>query len=207
MIQIKECGEPLVDLKKACPGLIIQLNSKRRKKEKTIYLRKTVAEMICQAKKNLPKGMTFVVGDGWRPQYMQKEIFTWFIKHCSNQFPTWSKSKVIKKVKEYVAPLDGDRASGHMTGGAIDLRLWKNNRKIPMKSSKLTYQENAQSSQPKLPKHIQKNRKILFDVLSKTKLTNCEREYWHWSYGDFWWAKRGEKKTAIYGVIKDVNIK
>lgn len=207
MIKIKECGESLVDIKKLCPTLVIDLGPRRMKKEKRAFLRKTVAKMVCRAKSYLPKGMTFVINDAWRPQYVQKEIFQWFIKRLSKKHPSWSKSKIIKEVERYVAPSEGKYASGHMTGGAIDLRLWKNGRKIPMKSLKLSYQENAKSHQPKLPAYIQKNRQIMFRALKRAGLSNYPKEYWHWCYGDIWWAKRNKKKIAIYGVIKNISQK
>ncbi len=205
MIKIKECGESLVDIKKMCPDLVINLGPRRMKKEKKAFLRKTVAKMVCRAKSYLPKGMTFVINDAWRPQYVQKEIFQWFVKRFSKKHPSWLKSKIIKEVEKYVAPSEGKYASGHMTGGAVDLRLWKNGRKVPMISSKLSYQENAKSHQPKLPPYIQKNRQIMFEALRKTGLDNYPKEYWHWSYGNIWWAKRNKKKTAIYGVVKNIS--
>ena len=204
MIKIKECGEPLVDIKKLCPDLVIDIGYRRTKKEKTAYLRKTVAKMVYQAKSHLPKGMTFIIGSAWRPQYIQKRIFQQFVKELIRKYPSWSKSKIIKEAEKYIAPSRGKYASGHMTGGAVDLRLWKNNRKVPMKSSKLTYQENAKSFQPKLPVYIQKNRKIMFNALRKAGLTNYLKEFWHWSYGDIWWAKRNKKKIVIYGVVKNI---
>lgn len=202
MIKVVDCGELLVDVKKICPDLIISLDSWRMKKEKTAYLRKTVAKMICQAKKNLPQGMTFVIRDAWRPGDVQKEIFKGFVRHFGKQHRSWSKKRIIKEVKKYVAPASGRNASGHMTGAAVDLRLMKNGRKVPMKSKKLSYQENSQSFQPKLPKYLQKNRQIMFRALKKAGLTNYSQEYWHWSYGDIQWTKRNKKKKAFYGVVK-----
>ncbi len=134
--------------------------------------------------------MTFIIESAWRPQYLQKKIFQQFEKRFT-----------IKEAGKYVAPFKGRYASGHMTGGAVDLRLWRNGRKVPMKSSKLTYQENAKSFQPKLPSYIQKNRQTMFNALRKAGLSNFSREFWHWSYGDIWWAKRNKKKIAIYGVV------
>jgi D-alanyl-D-alanine dipeptidase len=78
----------------------------------------------------------------------------------------------------------------------------KNGRKVPMKSSKLSYQENALSNQSKLPAHIQRNRQIMFRVLREVGLSNYPKEYWHWSFGDVWWAKRNKKNIAPYGVIE-----
>ena len=203
MIQIKECNEPLVDIKKLCPDLIIDLGKERTRREKTAYLRKTVAEMVCRAKDNLPDNTTFIIRDAWRPQYVQEKIIKQFIKSFSKKHTNWSRGKIIKEVEKYVAPSDGKYSSGHMTGGAVDLRLWKNNRKVSMKSSKLTYQENAKSFQPKLPRRIQKNREIMFYALKKAGLSNYPKEYWHWSYGDIWWAKRNKEKVAVYGIIKE----
>ncbi|MFH1077725.1 MAG: hypothetical protein V1745_00370, partial [Patescibacteria group bacterium] len=74
-------------------------------------------------------------------------------------------------------------------------------RKIPMKSRVLTYQENAASIQPKLPKHLQRNRSLMSDALAKAGLSNYPKEYWHWSYGDSQWARRNGKTVAIYGVV------
>jgi len=202
MIKVKECGEPLVDIKKLCPDLVIAPNLK---KENRAFLRKTTVKMVCQAKKHLPEGMTFIIESAWRPQYLQEKIFQQFVKRFTKKYPLWPKSKVIKEVEKYVAPFEGGHVSGHMAGGAVDLRIWKNGRKIPMKSSKLTYQENAKSFQPKLPLYIQKNRQTMFDALQKAGLSNFPKEFWHWSYGDIWWAKRNKEKIAIYDVVKRSN--
>jgi len=204
MIIIKESKEPLVDLKKFCPGVIIDLAKWRRKKEKTAHLRRSVAKMINKAKNSLPKGMTFIIGDAWRPQYVQEEIYQSFIKRFTRKNPAWTKSRIIKEVDKYVAPAEGKFASGHMTGGAVDIRLIKNGRRVPMKSKRFTYQENALSVQPKLPKYIQGNRQTMFTALLKAGLSNYPKEYWHWSYGDIQWAQRNKKKIAIYGVIKNI---
>lgn len=202
MPSIRECGEPFVDLKKACPEVIIDLDKRRMKREKTAYLRETVAKMVRDAQRLLPKGMTFIIGDAWRPQYMQKQIFAEFIRRFSRKHPEWSDERVRKEVEKYVAPAKGKYASGHMTGGAVDLRLWYEGRKIPMKSARLSYQENAQSVQPKLPPYIQRHRQLLFEVLTAVGLSNHPKEYWHWSYGDMQWAKRNKKAVAMYGVIE-----
>ena len=201
-IKIQECHEPLIEVGKACPDLIVKLNSKSAKRIYPAYLRKTVVEMICTAKTYLPEGMTFIINDAWRPRATQEEIRKSFIAGFTKKYPEWSERMVSNEVDKYVAPFSGKYASGHMAGAAVDLRLAKNGRKIPMKSSRLTYQENAQSHQPKLPRYIKKNRQIMFDALSKAGLSNFPKEYWHWSYGDVQWAKRNSKETAIYGVIE-----
>jgi len=68
-------------------------------KEKTAYLRKTVAEMICRAEKELPEGTTFIIGDAWRPQYIQKEVLNWFIKHFLKSTQIGLKRKLLMRLK------------------------------------------------------------------------------------------------------------
>ncbi|MFH1077994.1 MAG: hypothetical protein V1745_01775, partial [Patescibacteria group bacterium] len=125
MIRLKDCREPLVDVRTACPGIVVNLGRDGR----TAYLRKTVAEMICRAKTYLPKGMTFIVNDAWRPRHVQDGIRAGFIESFTRMHPAWSKTRVLQEVGKYVAPSDGVFVSGHMTGGAVDLRLWKDGRK------------------------------------------------------------------------------
>jgi D-alanyl-D-alanine dipeptidase len=201
MIRIRECGEPLVDLRKVCPGVVIDLGEERMEKEKTAYLRKSVAEMINRACWELPKGMTFIIRDAWRPRHVQKDIFDAFMDRFQSRDPERPVEEIREEVETFVAPYEGPNVSGHMTGGAVDLRLWKHGKRIPMRSEDLSYEENAQSVQPKLQKYLQKNRELMFRTLEKVGLTNEPKEFWHWSYGDYWWAKRNGKSEAIYGPV------
>ncbi len=203
-IQIKDNKEPLVDIKKYCPGIIIDIDKPRMKKEKTAYVRRTVAKMLHKAQTYLPNGWNFIIGDAWRPAYVQISIFYGFIKRFTKEHPDWTKKRVVQEANKFVAPWKEIDASGHMTGGALDLRLIdKKGRKIPMKCRKLTYQQNALPNPKLLPTYIRNNRKILFSAMEKAGFSNCSNEYWHWSYGDYWWAKRYKKSIAIYGIIKD----
>lgn len=203
-IKIKDNQEPLVDIKKYCPGVVVALGKKRMVVEKTAYLRKDVAEMLKKAQGCLPKGVNFIIGDAWRPAYVQTEIYFNFIRRFKKKHPKWSRQRIIQEVEKYVAPWKGSGASGHMTGGAVDLRLVdRRGHKIPMKNRRLGYQENALSIQKKLPGYIQKNREILFEAMRKAGFSNYPKEYWHWSYGDYYWAKRNSKPFAIYGPVGD----
>jgi D-alanyl-D-alanine dipeptidase len=71
----KDCEEPLVDLTKFCPELVIDLQKKRMDNEDTAFLRESVVKMICQAKSYLPEGITFIIGDAWRPKHVKSPFF------------------------------------------------------------------------------------------------------------------------------------
>ena len=200
MIEIGDNGEKLVDIRKKCPGIICDLGCAKLYKRKPL-VRETVAEMLNRAKSYLPSGMTFIIGDAWRSKKLQKKTWLRRYRRLKKLHPKWSEAKLLEQTEKYVAPYEGREVSGHMTGGAIDLRLYKNGRKIPMKSGKVAFEENAKSDQKKLPKYIRRNRKLMFLALKKAGLSNYKKEYWHWSYGDLWWAKRNHKKSTIYGPV------
>ncbi len=202
MIIIKDNKESLVDVRKACSHILIGDISKKILKKHGTLVRKTVAKMLNKAQKNLPKGLRLIVDSTWRSAWYQKEIFESSVKRFSKLHPKWNKKRIIKEVNKYVASWKGKYASGHMTGGAVDVRIvGKNGRKIQMTTKKLSYQEAAKTYCKQLPNYLKKNRQILIGAMIKADFSNYPKEFWHWSYGDYWWAKRTGRKIAIYGPI------
>ena len=66
-----------------CPshkGVLIAIDKNRIRIEKTAYLRLTVARMLQDAKKNLPRGYNFIIRDAWRPGFVQAKIYYEFIR-------------------------------------------------------------------------------------------------------------------------------
>ena len=49
---------------------------------------------------------------------------------------------------------------------------------------------------------IKNNRKVLVEAMASAGFRNYAREYWHYSYGDAYWAVRRKEKVAIYGIPK-----
>ena len=203
MIEIKECGEKLFDIKEYCPDVVINLGKDRP----TAYLRESVAKKLSLARKALPPNMTFIINDAFRTVSEQDEIREWYIERFKNKYPDWDIEKVKNEVNKFVAHSKGKNASGHLTGGAVDLRIIFNGRRLPMISRKLTFRENAKPYQSKLPNYLQKNREILFKVMSNVGFVNNPREYWHWSYGDVAWTKLAKKDVAIYDVVQVISNK
>ena len=54
-ILIKDNGEELVDIEKACPGVIVKFDDKSAQRQKPALIRKTVVEMLNKAKSCLPE--------------------------------------------------------------------------------------------------------------------------------------------------------
>jgi len=171
---------------------------------KDFFVRKTVAEKLKTAYTFLPKGCTFIVTGAWRSATKQKKFYDEFFSKLEKMHPSWRIKVIHQEVRKYIHPHKGKLASGHLTGGAVDLRLWRNGRRIPMVSSKLSYEENYMTEQRKLPPYLIRNRELLYHALRKVGFVNYPKEFWHWSYGDLRWARATKHKTAIYGVVEKI---
>jgi D-alanyl-D-alanine dipeptidase len=200
IIDINECGEPLIEITKYCPNIVNNLEPARLKKESTLYLRLTVAKMLARANSFLPDGIVFVVNDAWRPLLVQSRYFNFYLNKYKKMFPNWNDKKLYAYTAKYVVPPNDRRRAGHLTGAAIDLELMKNNRRLPMKSLGLEHSERSETMFKQLQNHINRNRQLLYDVMTKAGFINYPKEYWHYSYGDVMWAELTGSTTAIYGI-------
>ena len=194
MIQIIDNGEPLVNLK-VVPNIFIKLNNPGE-----AYARKTVANMLKESTEYLPSNYNLQVRSAWRDKKEQERLLGLAEVRFKKLHPNWSAKRIQEEIYKYVAPVEGPDASGHLCGAALDLRLLKNGKVLPMRSSRLSFQENAQSHQILLPRYIRKNRAIMHSALEKAGFANLDEEFWHFSYGDYEWAKKTGNKLAIYGV-------
>jgi D-alanyl-D-alanine dipeptidase len=43
---------------------------------------------------------------------------------------------------------------------------------------------------------------ILYKALTRVGFSNFFKEYWHYSYGDGYWALKHMKKISFYGIPK-----
>ena len=71
---------------------------------------------------------------------------------------------------------------------------------IPIEPENLTYLYSKNISDT-----AKANRKILIDNMEKVGFTNYPTEWWHWSYGDCYWAFINNS-NAIYSGVKESDI-
>ena len=54
---------------------------------------------------------------------------------------------------------------------------------------------------PLAGRHVRANRELLAQVLRGAGLVNYPTEWWHWSYGDRYWALMTGATAAVYGPV------
>nr|AHE39053.1 D-alanyl-d-alanine dipeptidase [Streptomyces sp. FR1] len=55
---------------------------------------------------------------------------------------------------------------------------------------------------PNLSARARTNRATLGDALSTAGLINYGTEWWHWSFGDRYWALQTQQPAALYGPVE-----
>jgi D-alanyl-D-alanine dipeptidase len=203
-IKIKELDEPLIDVRKVCPKVFIALKPERIK-EKTYYVRKSVANRLNKASKLLPKGYYLKLRDAYRPIKFQEYYYKKTYRKLKKIYKNYSSKKLEKLLNSLVYPLNKD-IPPHSTGGAVDVNLIRNLKTghiVKLSTSKLPRYEQNEITNKKIPKNIQKNREILYKAMTKAGFVNNTKEWWHYSFGDKDWAMLGNKKYAIYGQVPD----
>lgn len=170
------------------------------------FAREGIITKLKKAANSLPSGYQFLVKEAYRPLSRQKKSFMEAYDNYKSEYPLKSEDEIYKLTCQYVAPIE---VAGHPTGGAIDITLLENGTEvdmgtefndIPIEPENLTYLYSENISDT-----AKAYRKILSDNMEKVGFTNYPTEWWHWSYGDCYWAFINNS-NAIYSGVKESDI-
>ena len=199
-IPIRESGELLIDLSS---GDIIPVDLTRnhiqRLSQNPFLVRETVARRLEMAQAHLPNEYQLELKEGWRPVQVQAQLWQDTLRYVMASMPSLQAAEIRTEAARFTAP--PDESPPHSTGGAVDVVLlhnrapadvgWEFNRPGPGSAS--AYKVSAPARQ---------NRIILCTALDSAGFINYPAEWWHWSYGDRYWAFQGSKSAAIYGTVQ-----
>ena len=168
--------------------------------------REEVVQRLLNAAESLPKGVVLSLKETYRPKEFQEFIFNRRVDRLSKLAENIDKSdiEIRKLTSQFIAPPE---VAGHPTGGAVDVSL------IDDKGNELDlgckYDEDEEASQGRcfsfaenITDLVRKNRLLLFSCMNRAGFVNYPYEWWHWSYGDKYWAAVTEASHAIYEAIE-----
>lgn len=171
-------------------------------------MRKTVYEKLKQAQSLLPKSLRFCLYESYRSLQLQKTLFDTRYEKVRNQYPEWSHEQIFTETTRLVSPvvnLDGStNIPPHSTGAAIDVYLIdEQGEAIDMGIHPKDWMDDLDGSLSLTDAQIisekaKQNRRIMSNALESVGFVNYGYEYWHWSYGDRYWAYYKHKAHAIY---------
>jgi D-alanyl-D-alanine dipeptidase len=96
--------------------------------------------------------------------------------------------------------------SPHYTGGSIDLTIVDDSgRPLDMGTAFDDFTDAAHTAHYEHSDTIvRENRRLLYHLMTAAGFSNYPFEWWHYDYGNQFWAYRLEKPNAFYGPI-DIN--
>ncbi len=166
----------------------------------TFFARRRVGEMLSRAQSLLPNGVFLQIKECYRPLWVQKKFWSNYTAYLKIQNPDWTRDQISDEASKYLAPI---HVAPHATGGAVDLILVDDKNQAldmgtdfnasPFKTNEKTYTNSEDIS-----KIAKKNRETLSQVMSEAGFVNYPTEWWHWSYGDKYWAFQKNMPASIF---------
>ncbi|MEK2475744.1 nitrilase-related carbon-nitrogen hydrolase [Streptomyces noursei] len=203
-VPVRECGEPLVDVRTAAPGLLADGSAATDgagPDGAPAQLREGVLRRLLAAQEALPEGLRLRFVEGYRPPALQRRYFTRYGDELRAAHPDWDDARVRRAASRFVSPPE---IAPHSVGGAVDLTLvtadgGNVDMGTPLDASPEESGGACYTSAPGLTPKARANRRILSAALRGAGLVNYPTEWWHWSYGDRYWALATGAEHALYG--------
>lgn len=208
-VEIVESDEPLVCIEGFSTRIISSPQYFAQKIPGSIegcYLRKTVAEKLLIAGSMLPEGFKLVIWDAWRPLAVQQALFDAFKNNIKSERPGLSEEEYNLLTQTYVSTpsVDPKKPSPHNTGGAVDLTLQDSQGDLLSMGTAFDYFGTMAATRyfedsPEIwVRQWRENRRLLYRVMTEAGFTNYREEWWHFDYGNQFWATQ-KGVCAIYG--------
>ncbi len=158
--------------------------------------RKTVTEKVYQAARNLPDGIHFMLYSGFRPIEVQRKLFDEIYAEFKKEKPELNEQELWEYTTRMIADPSG--CPPHTTGGAVDLTLCDSSGNELDMGGKVDHIDNCETFCDGLNGEQKRNRDILFEAMTGAGFVNLPTEWWHYSYGDRYWAAYNELPETLY---------
>jgi D-alanyl-D-alanine dipeptidase len=198
-IPLQECGEQLVDVR-AHGGIQVDLR-KQDADGAFMHLRKGVFDRLLHAQSLLPDGARLLFVEGYRPPSLQRRYFEEYADELSRSNPGWSAARIREAASRFVSPPE---IAPHSAGAAVDVTLVDGQgREVDMGTRMNASPEESDgacyTAASNIDAQARTNRDTLGSALAAAGLINYGTEWWHWSWGDRYWALKTEQPAALYG--------
>jgi D-alanyl-D-alanine dipeptidase len=200
-LPVIECGEALCDLRDVSA---IRLDPRKADPAGAYaHLRAGVLDRLIVAQTLLPPELHLLVVEGYRPIALQQRYFAEYHAELRARHPQWSDLELRAQASRYIAPPE---VAPHVAGAAVDVTLCaEDGTELPMGTPVNASPEESDNACYMAATNIsareRDNRNLLSAALTAAGLVNYPTEWWHWSYGDRYWAFVSSRRAARYGPV------
>jgi D-alanyl-D-alanine dipeptidase len=191
-VPVVDAGEPLVRL---LPSL----------SPAGALVRRNLADRLMAADLALPAGIRLRVVEGHRSEADQQAIITAYAAEVCAARPGISAAELHTLTSRYVAPL---AVAPHVAGAAVDLTLVEATGAeldlgTPIDATPEQSDGRCYFAADGIGADARAHRELLAKVLTGVGMVNYPSEWWHWSYGDRYWAAVTGAPHALYGPVAE----
>lgn len=202
-VPVQEGGERLVDVRRES-RLLVDERKWQDSAGAFAHLREGVLDRLLKAQGQLPHGMRLLFVEGYRPPSLQRRYFDKYAAQLRADHPEWAADQLRSAASRYVSPPE---TAPHSAGAAVDLTLADGDgRELDMGTRvNATPEESAGACYTRaenISDEARSHRDVLSAALAAAGLVNYPTEWWHWSYGDRYWALRTGAAAAHYGPME-----
>lgn len=203
-VPVRECGEELVDVRAESDLGFLPLATNPQNSQAYGFLRRSVLERLQRAQDLLPDGYRLLLSEGYRPYDLQEHYFEGYRRRVLDADPALSNDEAFLAASAFVSP---PGIAPHVSGAAIDLTLGSDDGAeldlgTPVDSSPLDSDGACYFAATTISAAARRNRSVLADALTAVGLVNYPTEWWHWSFGDRYWALMRGEQHAIFGPMQ-----
>jgi len=168
------------------------------------WVRTGLATRLAEAARTLPPGLRLRVVEGHRSARAQGRIVADYTRILRQQYLTADDEELAVLASRFVSPI---AVAPHVAGAAVDLTLvGRDGRDLDMGTPIDATPEQSEGrcyfAAEGIEEHARANRTVLADALTAAGLVNYPTEWWHWSYGDRYWALMTGADHALYGPVE-----
>jgi zinc D-Ala-D-Ala dipeptidase len=188
-VAVRETGEPLLTLDDTFGPARARV-------------RAGLAARLAVAQHRLPTGLRLRVVEGHRSVASQHAIIAAYRAVVEVEYPHADEQEIVALTSRFVAPVD---VAPHVAAAAVDLTLVDaDGVELDLGTLIDATPEESQGrcyTAAELPAPARANRDLLGSVLVAAGLVNYPTEWWHWSFGDRYWALVTGAPAALYGPV------
>ncbi len=195
-VLVQDCGEALVDTSGAITAWMLG-----RDDGSVRWVRSSVKDRLVNAAQLLRPAYTLALNEGWRPPAIQAMSFDRQVSRLMDIYPNEEFVNLRRLASRFVSPPD---VAPHPTGAAVDVVLLDGDGTVvdmgcpldtnPEDSAGLCYTDH-----PDVPDAARGARAAMGEAMRRAGFVNYPTEWWHWSYGDRYWAMVTSASHARYG--------
>ena len=179
------------------------------------YVRQEVNERLLEAQNRLPNGWRLRIWDAWRPFALQQELYDRYSQQLLQQvhLETAPQEQQRRLLDKFISFPENDRTVPpvHTTGGAVDVTLIDAaGKELNMGTAFDAFGDEAMTNYYETignAEEVACHRRILYSCMTAAGFTNLPSEWWHFDYGDRFWAYYNHTPALYSGAFTIEEVK